>query len=98
VRQLNASVRVEGVEALRIRFAEDTDDDGRADRWVRAGAWSDPQRLKGLRFALLLVSPSAVGAEPEGAFELLGETWPGVNDGRLRWLLERTVPFARAGS
>ncbi len=90
-RQLNASTRVEHVEAFRVQFAEDLDGDRQADRWVRAGHWTDAQHVLGLRFSLLLASPLRTGAEQPGVIQLLGETVPVPDDGRLRLAITRTV-------
>lgn len=92
-RQLNASTRVEHVEAFRVQFAEDLDGDQRSDRWVDAGAWTDERQLLGLRFGLLLVSPLQTGASHPGDLQLLDASVPVPDDGRLRLSLVRTVAF-----
>lgn len=92
-RQLNASTRVEHVEAFRVQFAEDLDGDKQPDRWVRPGLWADENRLLGLRFALLIASPLSTGATHPGSLQLLGETIQVPDDGKLRLAMTRTVAF-----
>jgi prepilin-type N-terminal cleavage/methylation domain-containing protein len=92
-RQLNASTRVEGVEAFQALFAEDLDGDGRTDRWVRAEEWADPNRVLGLRFALLMVSSTSLGADRVPAVDVLDQRVTPPDDGRARLLIERTVAF-----
>lgn len=92
-RQLNASTRIEQVEAFRVQFGEDLDNDKRTDRWVAAGAWFNPDQLLGLRFGLLLASPLRTGARHPGTLQLLGQDIPVPDDGRLRLAVVRTVAF-----
>lgn len=57
VTQLNGLGLVEGVDSLQALYAEDTDGDGSADRWVRAGGWAAESGILGVRVGLLLGSP-----------------------------------------
>jgi len=93
VRQLNAATLVEGVEAFQLLFAEDDDGDGRRERWVPAGAWSDEGQVIGVRLGLLLASPGPVGARPRGGVDVLDHRHAAPDDGRLRLVLESTVPL-----
>lgn len=84
VTQMNRLGLVQDVEAFQAEYAEDSDGDGAADRWVKAGAWSDESRILGLRIALLLRSGEAVAAPESGLFDVLGESVPTPADGKLR--------------
>lgn len=92
-RQLNAATLVEGVEAFQARFGEDRNDDGAIDRWVDAGAWSDETRVLGVRVALLIASPESVRSRPIGRVRLLGQTLSPPDDGRVRLVVEETLPI-----
>lgn len=94
VRQLNASTRVEYVETFQVQFAEDLDGDRQADQWISAAAVSDPGRLLGLRFGLILASPLRTGATHPGAVRILDTNVAVPDDGRLRLAVTRTVAFA----
>jgi len=82
---------VPGVESFQLQYGEDSDQDGNIERWVRAGQWSDPRRVLGVRIGLLLASEDAV-AEPQArAIEVLDVVTARPADGRLRRLFEFTV-------
>lgn len=56
--QVSRQGLMSGVESLQVLYAEDTDGDGRADRWVRAGFWDDVDAIVGLQVGLLLAGTS----------------------------------------
>jgi len=94
VTQANQLGLTDGVEAFAVRFAEDGDGDGRADRWVEAGEWIEESRVLGVRYALILAGPQPVaGVTPASVNWLAGRFVP-PDDGRLRRLLEGTVVLA----
>ncbi len=92
-RQLNAATLVEGVENFQVQFAEDTDGDRVTDRWVKAGHWTDERHVIGVRFALLLAPQDPVGARARGTVRLLDETMTPAEDGRIRLVVQGTVPM-----
>lgn len=84
VTQINRLGLVQNVEALQALYAEDTDGDGNADHWVRAGAWTSESQVLGLEVAVLIASPTPFGAPAHGAVSVLDETVATPDDGRLR--------------
>lgn len=91
ITQVRRQGRVPGVEAFRLRFAVDGDGDRNADRWVAAGAWTDPGQVMGVRVGLLLRGADAVVEPVAGAHDVLGVTFRSPADGRLRNVLEFTI-------
>jgi type II secretory pathway component PulJ len=82
--QLNGLGLVQNVEALQALYAEDTDNDGNADRWVKAGTWLSEIGVVGIKLAVLLASPGEFDADATGNIDVLDETIATPNDGRLR--------------
>jgi len=93
VSQINNLGLAEGVEGLQVQFAEDADGDGNADRWIRAGQWQSEHRLLGVRFSLLLASPSPAMEPETGTFQLLDELTQTPADGRLRGVFQSAASF-----
>jgi prepilin-type N-terminal cleavage/methylation domain-containing protein len=91
VRQVNRLGLVENVTAMHVLFAEDSDADGNADRWVRAGNWSDESNVLGIQLGLLLDSPERVDSPGASYAEVLGEEIGLRPDGRLRKVFEVCV-------
>ena len=89
--QINGLGLVQHVSALQALYAEDSDLDGDADRWVNAGDWLDEANVTGLRVALLLGSPDRVTNETGGDVQVLDETVPAPADGRLRRVFSATM-------
>jgi type IV pilus assembly protein PilW len=79
---------VPGVESFQVLYGEDADQDGNIERWVPAGLWSDPGRVLGVRFALLIAAEDPVAEPAAGQFTLLDTTVIGAADGRLRQVFE----------
>lgn len=90
VNQLQRQGLVQNAEALQIRYAEDTDNDGRADRWVGGGQWEAEDRVMAVQIALLLASHEAVADATARAYELLDEVIQAPPDGKLRRVLTYT--------
>lgn len=88
--EINNQGLVEGLEALEFRYAEDRDGDGDAERWVRAGEWTDENRVIAIRIALVLAGTEAVGAEPV-RLDVLGATPRLRSDARLRRTFTATI-------
>lgn len=82
-RQINGLGLVENVVALQVVFAEDSDADGSADRWVKAGQWAEEQAILGARLGVLLASPDRVAPGEPGALQVLDEFIETPGDGHL---------------
>jgi hypothetical protein len=93
VAQINNQGLAEHVEAFQVLFAEDTNADGHADRWVGAGQWQDENRLRGVRFALLLASPGPLMEPLATVHVLLNRTVTAPADGRLRRVFQGVAAF-----
>ncbi|HLF31510.1 MAG TPA: PilW family protein [Xanthomonadales bacterium] len=84
VTQINRQGLVQNVEAFQAQFAEDTDGNGDADRWVSGGGWADDRRVMGLRLALLLKSSEPVDEPAPGSVRVLEDLVLTPADGKLR--------------
>lgn len=82
---------VPGVESFQVLYGEDADHDGNVERWVPAGFWTDPGRVLGVRFALLLAAEDPVAEPAARRFNVLDSVIDRSADGRLRQLVEATV-------
>lgn len=80
-----------GVETLQVLYGHDGDGDGSADSWARAGQWSDPRRVLGVRIGLLLAGDDVVVEPGEATYDVLGDPVRTPADGRLRRLFDFTV-------
>ncbi|KAA9132819.1 prepilin-type N-terminal cleavage/methylation domain-containing protein [Marinihelvus fidelis] len=92
--QINNLGVVEHVDNFQVLYAEDTDADGVANRWVRAGQWQEESRILGVRFAFLLASPGPLFADHGGAHDLLGTTVNAADDGHARVVSHAAVAIA----
>lgn len=91
--QVNNLGLVEQVEMLQLQFAEDSDGDGAANRWVRAGQWQDESGIMGVRLGLLLASPMPLDARQHHDYQVLDQWVTAPADGRLRRVMLATVPI-----
>jgi len=82
--QINNFGLVEGVESMQLLYAQDRDDDGIADNWVKAGQWLHESRVRAVRVALLMATEQPVGQPASGPFTLLDESVQRPADGRFR--------------
>lgn len=82
-RQINGLGLVENVIALQLLFAEDSNADGSADRWVKAGQWAEENGVLGARLGLLLASPDRVAPSEPGTLRVLDEFMETPGDGHL---------------
>ena len=83
---------IQGVESFQILYGRDSDGDGSIEAWVKAGQWSDPQHILGIRFGLLLSSQDAVTKAVSKNYAVLDSTASKRADGKLR----RVVVFTAA--
>jgi len=81
---------VDGVEDMQVRYGEDTDSDGVANRYATAGAVTDWSQVVTVRMNLLLVSDDDNIARAAQAYTLDGVTVT-PNDLRLRRVFTTTV-------
>ncbi len=75
---------------LTTLYAEDSDSDGNADRWVAAGQWLDEANILAVRLAVLLASPDPVSHPPGGSIKVLDTIIKPSNDSRIRRGFEST--------
>ncbi len=73
VTQVNRLGLVENTASLQLLFAEDSDSDHRADRWVKAATWADDAGIVGIRAGVLLYSPDKIRQAPRATLALLDE-------------------------
>ena len=83
---------IQGVESFQTLYGQDSDGDGSIEDWVKAGEWSDPQHILGVRFGLLLSSQDAVTEAVPKDYDVLDSTASKGADGKLR----RVVVFTAA--
>jgi type IV pilus assembly protein PilW len=91
--QIRREGLVPGVESFQVQFGEDSDGDGSINRWVRAGRWSDPTLLLGVKIGLLLSSSEPVLEAASGEFEVLDQTLRKRADGKMRSVVQFAVSF-----
>jgi len=91
--QVNNLGLVEDVETMQVLYAEDRDDDGVADGWVKAGDWLQESHVHAVRLALLLSTPQAFDEAAGTDFTVLDEAFTTPADGRLRsvWTLTAAI-------
>jgi len=83
---------IQGVEFFQVLYGQDSDLDGSINAWVRAGQWSAPQQILGVRFGLLLSSDDAVTEAESKTYAVLDSTASKRADGKLR----RVIVFTAA--
>ena len=88
--QINNLGLVENAEALQALYAEDSDSDGNADRWVTAGQWQDESNVKAVRLAILLSTPDSVSSIDKSSIQVLDTSITPPGDGRIRRVFEST--------
>ncbi len=72
-------------------YAEDTNSDGNADRWVTAGQWLAESNILAVRLALLIATPDWIGQSTTSNFQVLNSVISPPGDGRLRRVFESSV-------
>ena len=93
ITQIQRQGLVQGVEAFQALYAEDSNGDGEADRWVRGAEWQNEPRVLGVQLALLLSSSEPVVEPREQTFTVLVDTVVSAADGKLRRLLTLAHAF-----
>lgn len=88
VTQIRRQGVVPGIESFQVLYGEDADRDGDIERWVKAGEWSDPADVLGIRIGLLAAGEDAVLEPDSRDHDVLDATVPRPPDGRLRRVLE----------
>jgi len=88
--QINRQGAIPEVEAFQALFATDTDEDGIADQWLKAGQWEHPGQVLAVRIVMLTRSRESLGITGSRDFNVLDEVFSAPADGRLR----RVVSFA----
>lgn len=91
VNQIVRQGLVQNIEAFQVLYAEDTDSDGAADRWVRGGGWADARQVLGVHIAVLIRSKLSVSEPASRVFNVLDHVMISPADGRLR----RMVSYAQ---
>lgn len=91
VRQVNHLSIIAGVESFQVQYGVDADGNGAVDRWLRAGQWGEENRLRGVRFSLLLASPHPLGTTEGASFQVLEETISTPADGRIRQVWQGVI-------
>lgn len=89
--QINGLGLIQNVEAWQVLYAEDSDGDGQADRWTKAGEWSDEAAVLGIRVAILLRSPGRLTGDQYGNMRVLDSVIRTPADGRLRRVFQSTI-------
>ena len=75
---------LENLEAFQALYAEDLDNDGQADRWVKGGQWLDQSRISGLQIAVLIRSDQVVTDGTSRSYTVLDKVINAPADGKLR--------------
>jgi len=84
---------LENLEALQALYAEDLDNDGQADRWVRGGQWLDQSHISGLQIAVLVRSDQVVTDGASRSYTVLDKVINAPADGRLRRVFTYSQAF-----
>lgn len=91
ITQISRQGVVPGIESFQVLYGEDADRDGDVERWVKAGEWSNPLDVLGIRVGLLGTSEDAVLEPDSRDYDVLDETVSRPPDGRLRRVFEFAV-------
>jgi type II secretory pathway component PulJ len=95
--QLTSQIRnlglVENAEALQALFAEDSDFDGNADRWVTAENWTTESNILAVKLALVLSTHDPVKRSVNEPLQVLDMEMTPPQDGRLRKIFQTIIPL-----
>ncbi len=98
VTQIHRQGFIRNVESFQALYAEDNDNDGNIDRWVRGAEWSDENDILGVRIGLLLNSSEVVVEPATQEFSVLDFQHRTRADGKLHRLFEFTAAIkSRSG-
>lgn len=91
--QVNNFGLIEDVESMQVLYAEDRDEDGVADSWVKAGAWLQESNVRAVKLALLLSTPQAFDEAAGTSLTLLDQSVTIPADGHLRsvWTMTAAI-------
>jgi hypothetical protein len=95
--QVNRQGAIPQVEAFHVLYATDTDSDGDADQWLKAGEWQFADQVIAIRLALLSSSRESLAERKQQTFKVLDEEFSAPADGRLRRVITYTLPNNRIG-
>jgi type II secretory pathway component PulJ len=84
---------VENAEAFQALYAEDSDSDDNADRWVTAGAWSSEADILAVKLALVLSTDDPVKHTANEPLQVLDTLYKPPKDGRLRKTFQTIIPL-----
>jgi hypothetical protein len=73
VTQINRYGLMHGIAAFQVLLAEDFDQDGQVDHWVKAGEQQHENQLLGVRFAFLTVTDTPAIGQPVPGHRVLDE-------------------------
>lgn len=82
--QMNNFGLIEDVESMQVLYAEDVDNNGIIDSWIRASQWQHESNVRAIKVALLFASRQPFSHQVMRQITLLDETWMTPADGRLR--------------
>lgn len=95
ISELTTQIRRQGfineVESFQVLYGVDPDGEGGIETWVKAGQWTDPAGVVGVRVGLLLASSDAVVTPLAKHFEVLDATLDRSADGKLRRVIDFSV-------
>ncbi len=91
--QVNRQGAISQVEVFQALYATDTDGDGQVDAWIRAGQWSNPQQVRAVRLGMLSSTRESVTTQQSRVFQILDFSYTAPADGRLRRVVNYTIPL-----
>lgn len=84
---------VQGIEDMRLVYAEDTDANGVPDVYRAPSAVANWNNVIGVRVGMLAITPSTTTTKDENPYELAGIVVPAKNDNYRRHAFNATVQF-----
>ena len=95
ISELTTQIRRQGfineVESFQVLYGVDPGGEAGIEAWVKAGQWTDPAAVVGVRIGLLLVSTDAVVTPTAQRFDVLDATINRGADGKLRRVIDFSV-------
>jgi hypothetical protein len=93
--QVNRQGAIPEVEVFQVLYAVDGDGDGTVERWSQAGDWDHPGQVRAVRMGLLARSREGLAGEAAPLFQVLDFDYQAPADGRLRRVINYTLPLHR---
>lgn len=84
---------VQGIEDMRLVYAEDTDANGVPDIYRAPGSVANWTDVIGVRVGVLARTPTVTAGQDQNAYELAGITVPAKNDNFRRHAFNATIQF-----